>query len=58
MILTAEGALLAVALAALVGGLVGAWALLRLGVSRPRRARGKPGAVRRVIVPAGATPKV
>jgi hypothetical protein len=58
MILTGEGALLAVALAALVGGLVGAWALLRVGVRRPRRGASKLGAVRRVIVPAGAAPKV
>jgi hypothetical protein len=63
MILTGEGVLLAVALAALVGGLVVAWALLRVGVRRPapttaRRDAGKPGAVRRVIVPAGTTPRV
>jgi hypothetical protein len=58
MILTGEGALLAVALAALVGGVVGAWALLLAGLRRPRRGRGKPRVVRRVIVPAGAAPKV
>ena len=63
MILTGDGALLAVTLAALVGGLVGAWALLRVGVRRPRartsqRDAAKAGTVRRVIVPRGTTPKV
>ncbi len=63
MILTSDGALLAVTLAALVGGLVAAWALLRVGLRPPRTgpARQKTagtGAVRRVIVPAGSTPKV
>ena len=42
MFLTGEGAMLALALAALVCGMVGAWALLRVGVrrlgARPARA--------------------
>jgi hypothetical protein len=61
MILTGDGALLAVALAALVGGLVAARALLRVrrpGPSKARRDPARPGVVRRVIVPAGKTPSV
>jgi hypothetical protein len=63
MFLTGDGALLAVTLAALVGGLVGAWALLRVAARRPgtgavRRDPTKAGTVRRVIVPTGSTPKV
>lgn len=63
MILTGDGALLAIALAALVGGLVFAWALWRVAVRRsrtsvPGRRHGKAGPVRRVIVPAGSTPRV
>jgi hypothetical protein len=63
MFLTGEGALLAFALAALVCGIVGAWALLRVGVRRPsekavRREVGRAGAVRRVMVSTETTPKV
>jgi hypothetical protein len=62
MFLTGEGALLAVALAALVCGLLGAWTLLRVGVRRPDDERasgqvGMAGSVRRVVVPAEAAPK-
>jgi hypothetical protein len=63
MFLTGEGALLAVALAALVGGLLGAAALLRLALRRsdagaaPRNV-GRAGNVRRVTVPTGTAPKV
>ena len=39
MYLTGEGALLAVALTALVCGIVGAWALLRGGCADPRAGR-------------------
>jgi hypothetical protein len=62
MFLTSEGALLAVALATLAGGLIAAWALLCLSVRRPdsapRRKVSKPGQARRVVVPAGTAPKV
>jgi hypothetical protein len=63
MILTGEGVLLAVTLAALVVGLVAALALLRVRIRRTgsgpaRRDVVKPGTVRRVIVPAGTTPRV
>ncbi len=62
MFLTNEGALLAAALAALVGGLTAAWALLCLGVrkshSAPRPRFSKPGQVRRVVVPSGTAPRV
>jgi hypothetical protein len=62
MFLTGEGALLAVTLAALVAGIVGAWALLCLGLRKPGSAKrsdlGKPGAVRRVAVPKDKAPKV
>jgi hypothetical protein len=62
MFLTGEGALLAVALAGLVVGLLGAWAVLRVAVKRPETkapAKGsKPGELRRVIVPEGTAPKV
>jgi hypothetical protein len=63
MYLTGEGALLAVALTGLVLGLTCAWALLRVGVARPkaeptRQAVSEPGGVRLVVVPRGAAPKV
>ncbi|HKI35417.1 MAG TPA: hypothetical protein VKA46_26395 [Gemmataceae bacterium] len=63
MFLTGEGALLALALALLVCGLLGGWALLRLGVRKPGagkapRDTGKVGNVRRVVVPVGTTPKL
>jgi hypothetical protein len=63
MFLTNEGALLALTLAALVCGLLGAWAVLQLALRKPsaeKTAGGadKVGAVRGVAVPAGTAPKV
>jgi hypothetical protein len=63
MFLTGEGALLAVGLAALVCGLVGAWALLGLALRKPhnraaRRHVGEAAEVRRAMVPAETNPKV
>jgi hypothetical protein len=62
MFLTGEGALVAVALAVMVCGLIGAWSLLCLAARWLRgavpRNLGEPGQVRRVIVPAGTTPRV
>ncbi len=63
MFLTGEGALLAVALTALVCGTIGAWAVLRWGVRQrgvppARREVRKAAAVRRAILPAEIAPKV
>jgi hypothetical protein len=58
MFLTGEGALLALALAAVVSGLVGVWALLCLGGRRSRTKSPRPGQIRRIIVPPKATRRV
>jgi hypothetical protein len=63
MFLTGEGALLAVAGAALVCGLLAGWALLRVGVRKANAGAaplhaGKVGSVRRAVIPTGTKPKV
>jgi len=61
MFLTSEGALLALALAGLVTGLLGAWMLLRPGARKPEtppREIARPGQVRRQVMPVERSPRV